>query len=91
MSNHFYNIMNKESESDNSSDEEPKKKNQEINEMTVREILDMEFDSLEEWVETELDKIKNKCIDDFNGFNITFPLNTYKFVEKQQKTSYNPK
>ena len=74
MSNHFYNIMNKESESDNSSDEEPKKKNQEINEMTVREILDMEFDSLEEWVEIELDKIKNKCIDDFNGFNITFPL-----------------
>ncbi len=81
MSNHFYNIMNKESESDNSSDEEPKKKNQEINEMTVREILDMEFDSLEEWVETELDKIKNKCIDDFNNFNITLPSN--KTIQKE--------
>ena len=59
----------------------PKKKKTKINETTVREILDMEFDALEEWVETELDKIKNKCIDDFNNFNITFPSN--KTIQKE--------
>ena len=39
------------------------------------------MDALEEWVETELDKIKNKCIDDFNNFNITFPSN--KTIQKE--------
>jgi len=64
--------MKKENDSN---DENSKKEKQEINETAVREILDLEFDALEEWVETELDKIKNKCIDDFNGFKITFPSN----------------
>ena len=45
---------------DNNIEDSPKKKKTEINETTVREILDMEFDALEEWIETELDKIKNK-------------------------------
>ena len=58
-----------------------KKKKAEINETTVREILDMEFDALEEWVETELDKIKNQCIDDFNNFHISIPSN--KQIQKE--------
>ena len=66
---------------DNNIEDSPKKKKTEINETTVREILDIEFDALEEWVETELDKIKNKCIDDFNNFNITFPSN--KPIQKE--------
>ena len=41
----------------------------------------MEFDALEEWVETELDKIKNQCIDDFNNFHISIPSN--KQIQKE--------
>ena len=72
--------MNKENLKDFIEDS-PKKKKAEINETTVREILDMEFDALEEWVETELDKIKNQCIDDFNNFHISIPSN--KQIKKE--------
>jgi hypothetical protein len=72
--------MNKENLKDFIEDS-PKKKKAEINETTVREILDMEFDALEEWVETELDKIKNQCIDDFNNFHISIPSN--KQIQKE--------
>ena len=72
--------MNKENLKDFIEDS-PKKKKAEINETTLREILDMEFDALEEWVETELDKIKNQCIDDFNNFHISIPSN--KQIQKE--------
>jgi hypothetical protein len=72
--------MNKENLK-NFIEDSPKKKKAEINETTVREILDMEFDALEEWVETELDKIKNQCIDDFNNFHISIPSN--KQIQKE--------
>ena len=72
--------MNKENLKDFIEDS-PKKKKAEINEKTEREILDMEFDALEEWVETELDKIKNQCIDDFNNFHISIPSN--KQIQKE--------
>ena len=72
--------MNKENLKDFIEDS-PKKKKAEINETTVREILDMEFDALEEWFETELDKIKNQCIDDFNNFHISIPSN--KQIQKE--------
>ena len=44
-------------------------KENQISDKTVKKIIDMEFDDLEDWVETELTKIKNNCIDDFNNFN----------------------
>lgn len=44
-------------------------KENQISDKTVKKIIDLEFDDLEDWAETELTKIKNNCIDDFNNFN----------------------
>jgi len=37
--------------------------------LTVKKIIDAEFDELEDWTETEMTKIRNNCIDNFNSFN----------------------
>ena len=44
-------------------------KESQISDKTVKKIIDLEFDDLEDWAETEITKIKNDCIDDFNNFN----------------------
>ena len=44
-------------------------KENQISDKTVKKIIDLEFDDLEDWAETEITKIKNNCIDDFNNFN----------------------
>ena len=46
-----------------------KQKPKKITDIDVINIINKEFDELEDWVEEEMLKIKNKCIDDYNNFS----------------------
>ena len=45
----------------------------EFNDISVQEIINNEFDALEEWYDKQLSNIKKKCLDDYNNFHIDFP------------------
>lgn len=47
----------------------------EINEEMVKDILDMEFDTLEEWADIELNKVRDVSKKIFMNFNLPVPTN----------------
>ena len=47
-------------DNDKEINEEETNQKTEINEETVRDILDMEFDTLEEWSENELERVRDE-------------------------------
>ena len=56
-------------DNDKEINEEETNQKTEINEETVRDILDMEFDTLEEWSENELERVRDETSKIFKNFN----------------------
>ena len=60
-------------DNDKEVNEEETNQKTEINEETVRDILDMEFDTLEEWSENELERVRDETSKIFKNFNPPLP------------------
>ena len=60
--------------------------NNEFTEISAQEIINSEFDNLEEWVDDQFDDIKKQCIDCYNNFSVDFPNNNKK---KEKRKKYN--
>ena len=60
-------------DNDKEVNEEETNQKTEINEETVRDILDMEFDTLEEWSENELERVREETSKIFKNFNPPLP------------------
>ena len=60
-------------DNDKEINEEETNQKTEINEETVRDILDMEFDTLEEWSENELERVRDETSKIFKNFNPLLP------------------
>ena len=60
-------------DNDKEINEEETNQKTEINEETVRDILDMEFDTLEEWSENELERVRDETSKIFKNFNPPLP------------------
>ena len=60
-------------DNDKEINEEETNQKTEINEETVRDILDMEFDTLEEWSENELERVRDETSKIFKNFNPPHP------------------
>ena len=54
---------------------ENKVENKEITDIAVQEIINDEFDKLEEWIDNKLDDAKNTSIDFYNNFHVEIPGN----------------
>ena len=62
----------------------------EINEETVRDILDMEFDTLEEWSENELERVRDETSKIFKNFNPPLPDSKPQTVNiKEDEDDFN--
>ena len=60
-------------DNDKEINEEETNQKTEINEETVRDILDMEFDTLEEWSENELERVRDETSKIFKNFKPPLP------------------
>ncbi len=43
------------------------------NQISMQEIIDNQFDEVENWVEEQFDNIKKDCLKVYNNFNVKFP------------------
>ena len=57
--------------------------------ISAQEIINNEFDSLEEWYEKQLGNIKKKCLDNYNNFHVVFPNEKNKVKEKEKDKESN--
>ena len=44
-----------------------------FNEISVQEVINNEFDNLEDWIDEQFDNIKKKCLDQYNNFKVNIP------------------
>ena len=49
-----------------------------FNEISVQEIINNEFDNLEDWADEQINKIKKQSIDKYNKFKVDFPNENQK-------------
>ena len=63
---------------------ENKDENKEITDIIVQEIINNEFDKLEDWVDNQLDDAKNASIDFFNNFQVDIPGQKRKTTESDK-------
>ena len=61
--------------------------NNEFTEISAQEIINSEFDNLEEWIDDQFDDIKKQCKDCYNNFSVEFPNNK----KKEKRKKYNIK
>ena len=57
----------------------------EFNEISAQDIINNEFDNLEDWTDEQLNKIKSKCLSYYNNFQIDFP-NQKKSKDKESNS-----
>lgn len=60
---------------ENKDSENEEEKKEDFTEENVREILDLEFDTLEEWYDTELEGLREDYRKTFSNFNVPIPSN----------------
>ena len=67
---------------------ESKISEEKINDSTAQEIINNEFEILEDWVDEQFNSIKKMCINKYNNFNVNFPINNKKSKEKIIDSTY---
>ena len=48
---------------------------EESNQMSIQEIIDNQFDELENWLDEEFENIKKDCINMYNNFKVNYKIN----------------
>ena len=43
--------------------------------MSIQEIIDNQFDELENWIDEEFENIKKDCINMYNNFKVNYKIN----------------
>ena len=47
----------------------------ESNQMSIQEIIDNQFDELENWLDEEFENVKKDCFNMYNNFKVNYKIN----------------
>ena len=49
-----------------------------FNEISAQEVINNEFDNLEDWIDEQFENIKKKCLEQYNNFKVNIPNQNQK-------------
>ena len=61
----------------------------ESNQISIQEMIDNQFDELENWVDQELDIVKKDCLNMYNNFKVNYKNNKNKKKEGNKINKIN--